>query len=192
MLINHIPQILKLDISGNPQAWIDYERYAYYASKNRIAWAAGEVECTLRGGTNAATGLRSTFTMNTIIAVKGKMNPKSNDYQKVALTNKTLFGRDGHLCGYCGIQLLSRDLTRDHVIPSSRGGLDIWQNVISACKGCNKQKDDYLLEEIGMKLLFIPYVPNKSEALILRGKRILKDQMEFLMKSVPPHSRLHS
>ena len=43
-----------------------------------------------------------------------------------------------------------------------------------------------------MTLHYLPYVPSLHEDMILRGRRILNDQMEFLLASVPRHSRLHS
>jgi hypothetical protein len=36
-----------------------------------------------------------------------------------------------------------------------------------------------------MSLLYLPYVPSLHEDMILRGRRILADQMEFLLASVP-------
>jgi hypothetical protein len=64
-------------------------------------------------------------------------------------------------------------------------------NCISACRSCNGRKGARLLHEAHMELLFLPYIPNLHEDMILRGRRILVDQMDFLMASVPRHSRLH-
>ena len=47
-------------------------------------------------------------------------------------------------------------------------------------------------EEARMVLLYLPYVPSLHEDMILRGRRILADQMEFLLASVPRNSRLHA
>jgi hypothetical protein len=43
-----------------------------------------------------------------------------------------------------------------------------------------------------MPLLYVPYVPNRHEAFILSNRKILADQMEFLLRGVPRHSRLHA
>ena len=59
------------------------------------------------------------------------------------------------------------------------------------CKACNGHKGSRLPEEAGMVLLYLPYVPSLHEDMILRGRRILADQMEFLLASVPRTSRLH-
>jgi hypothetical protein len=42
-----------------------------------------------------------------------------------------------------------------------------------------------------MTLMYLPYVPSLHEDMILRGRRILADQMDFLLACVPRSSRLH-
>jgi len=190
--MREFPSILQLDIGGNPQNWITYEDACYHESKDNVAWSMGAVDFDVYGGTCALTGERTVLTINTIIAVRGEMNDKAmKHYNRVPLTNKTLFRRDQNICGYCGDPFPAQKLTRDHIIPSSRGGANKWQNVVTACEGCNKRKDDNLLEEINMELLYVPHVPNRAEWLILRNRKVLADQMDFLMKRVPKDSRLH-
>ena len=46
-------------------------------------------------------------------------------------------------------------------------------------------------EQAGMSLVYAPYVPSLWEDFILRNRRILADQMEFLMAHLPKNSRLH-
>jgi 5-methylcytosine-specific restriction endonuclease McrA len=106
------------------------------------------------------------------------------------LTNRSLFGRDLHICGYCGVKYPADKLTRDHIIPVSRNGRDVWNNCVTACKRCNNKKDDRLPEECGMQLLYVPYVPDRNEALLLQNRNILSEQMAFLNDYLPRHSRL--
>ncbi|MFM7570545.1 MAG: HNH endonuclease, partial [Betaproteobacteria bacterium] len=73
-----------------------------------------------------------------------------------------------------------------------KGGRDTWTNLVSACKPCNLRKGNRTPEQAGMPLLYVPYVPSQHEAFILRNRRILADQMEFLMAGVPAGSRLHA
>ena len=94
------------------------------------------------------------------------------------------------MCLYCGEALTPRLLARDYVIPLSAGGQDAWENVVSACRPCNHRKDNHSLELIGMRLLAVPYAPNRAEGLILENRRILTDQMEFLRSRVGSGSRL--
>ena len=189
--MRELPLVLQLDQAGNPQCWINYEKAAYYYTKNQIAWTLNASDFTLHGGINAASNQQSRLTMETIIAVKGKITGRQIDIMnKVPLTNRTLFRRDRHLCAYCGQDYGASDLSRDHVTPTSKGGPNIWMNVVTACNSCNKLKDDRTPEEAHMHLLYVPYIPNRAEYLILQNRKILADQMDFLIARVPKESRL--
>lgn len=192
-VISQLPLVLQLDKAGNPNRWITYEDSAYYYSKDRVAWAMGQVELTIFGGTNAASGNRSKLIMNTIVAIAGDISEKQQRvlYGTPPLTNKALFRRDGNMCAYCGDVYTTGHLTRDHVHPRSKNGKDVWENVVAACGPCNKIKDNRDINNIpNMELLYFPYAPNRAEFLILQNRRILSDQLEFLMKRVPKESRL--
>lgn len=188
------PLILALDVAGNPHHWITHEEAAYYYTKKLVAWDFGSEGCVLHGGTSRMTNEQSRLAMSSIIAIKGKnLRPEMMArYNKPTLTNTALFQRDRNVCGYCGNEFTSSLLTRDHVIPSSRGGENSWMNCVTACKRCNNAKGDMTPEEYGHELLYIPYVPNRAEYLILTNRKILMDQMDFLMSKVPKHSRLHT
>ncbi len=51
----------------------------------------------------------------------------------------------GGKCFYCGCS--DHPLTRDHVVPISRGGLDDFGNVVPACGRCNASKGARTLDE---------------------------------------------
>ncbi|MBU6367695.1 MAG: HNH endonuclease [Gemmatimonadetes bacterium] len=80
------------------------------------------------------------------------------------VTNTFLFARDGYRCQYCGraaVELKPREgLTRDHLIPLSRGGTNEWTNVVTACSPCNTRKANRLPAEIGMEPLARPTEPH--------------------------------
>jgi hypothetical protein len=63
-------------------------------------------------------------------------------------------------------------------------------NVVTACRHCNGIKRNRTPEESGLQLVYVPYVPNKAEYLILTNRKILSDQMEFLLQHVSSHSRV--
>lgn len=182
--------ILQLDIAGNPCRWLDYKQVAYYKSKDLIAWTVGEEGYTIYGGHNRISASQSTMELNTIIAIKGDMGDKHR-HSAPTLTNRALFRRDQGICAYCGLEFGMDRLTRDHVLPSSRGGKNNWANVVASCSGCNRHKDDRTPEEANMKLLYVPYTPNRQEHLILMNRAILACQMEFLMARIGKDSRLH-
>jgi len=75
-------------------------------------------------------------------------------------SRQAIFKRDKHLCQYCGTHA---DLTIDHVMPKSRGGQDIWENLISACIKCNNRKGDRTPEEAHMPLRSQPRAPRAIE-----------------------------
>ena len=80
------------------------------------------------------------------------------------VTNTFLFARDDYSCQYCGRhknELRGRQfLTRDHVVPLSRGGDSRWENVVTCCSPCNNRKGNRLPGEAGLKLLNQPRQPN--------------------------------
>ena len=80
------------------------------------------------------------------------------------VTNTFLFARDDYSCQYCGKhkkELRGRQfLTRDHIVPLSRGGDNTWKNVVTSCSPCNNRKGDRLPREVGLKLLNEPGQPN--------------------------------
>jgi len=73
----------------------------------------------------------------------------------------------------------------------SRGGRDVWQNVVTSCKRCNHHKGNRTPEEANMQLIAVPFVPTHAEYIYLSGRRILADQMEFLLAHFPRNSPLH-
>jgi len=184
------PLILSLDAHGVPHRWISWQQACFYYAKNLVAWTLGERTFTFYGGISRATGSRSSITAHSIIAIKGKAHAAKGFNQVPPLNNRELFRRDRHTCAYCGGEYSFFRLTRDHVVPLSRGGRDTWMNVVTACRTCNQKKGSRTPEEAHMQLLYAPYVPNRAEFLILANRRILADQMEFLRQHVSANSRI--
>ena len=76
------------------------------------------------------------------------------------LTKFEVFDRDHYTCQYCGCQ--TGELTLDHVIPRWWGGEHSWENVVSACKRCNRRKGGRTPEGAGMKLFHQPRPPRND------------------------------
>ncbi|MFW6330688.1 MAG: HNH endonuclease [Gemmatimonadota bacterium] len=114
------------------------------------------------------------------------------------VTNTFLFARDGYRCQYCGRhrgELKGREfLTRDHVVPLSRGGANDWGNVVAACSPCNNRKGNGLPREVGMKLRSVPAEPNHVE-LVWAVRRITPVQAKYIsmfygedvLRALTPH-----
>jgi 5-methylcytosine-specific restriction endonuclease McrA len=187
-----IPLILRLDVAGAPIRWIPWQEAICLYARDMVAWTAGDRDFTFHGGICRRTGLRSELSVNSIVAIKRSSYYKHLKRSIPPLSNRELFLRDGHICMYCGNQYPDTQLTRDHVIPLSRGGRDRWSNVVAACRGCNTRKGNRSPEQAGVSLLAIPYVPNWAEFLALSNRRILADQMEFLQSQFKSRKRLLS
>jgi 5-methylcytosine-specific restriction endonuclease McrA len=85
------------------------------------------------------------------------------------LSRRTVLARDLYTCQYCAAQPGRADLTVDHVLPRSRGGLTTWENVVAACGSCNRRKGNRTPEEADMHLLSIPSRP-RFVAVVLLGE----------------------
>ncbi len=81
-------------------------------------------------------------------------------YRQMPLTRRNVFQRDGHRCQYCGS--IEVRLSIDHVVPRSRGGGDVWENVATACMPCNVRKGNRTPREAGMPLARQPHRPPSS------------------------------
>ena len=91
-----------------------------------------------------------------VVVLKEYVKPQKN----IVFTRFNLFLRDGFSCQYCG---QGGELTFDHVIPRSRGGITSWENVVSACSRCNLKKGAKTLAQVGFKLDKIPRKPDPEE-----------------------------
>lgn len=168
--------VLRLNKAGMPQEWVSPEHAARLYCQDKVLFELGSDCMTLHGGWNH-TGEQSLLRLASIIACDGKVTDMSG---KIALTNRYLFRRDNYLCLYCGNAFPASQLTRDHILPRSRGGRDNWTNVATACSRCNHAKGAQTPEEAGMALLAVPFTPNVYERFYLMNRRILADQMSFL------------
>ncbi|MGO8857613.1 MAG: HNH endonuclease [Steroidobacteraceae bacterium] len=177
-----------------PLEWVDYREAARLYHTEQVAYTCGTLLYRLFGGTCAKTGLRTVVDVNSIIATHGHTGNPGNlrgaGYTP-PLNNQTLFRRDAYLCLYCGARFPHSLLSRDHVTPFSRGGQDTWGNVVSACRRCNNAKASRTPEQAGMQLLAVPFTPTYAEYIFLKGRRVLADQMEYLIAHFPRSSPLH-
>jgi len=84
--------------------------------------------------------------------------------KRVALTKKNVLLRDDYVCAYCAVHGRS-EMTVDHVVPRSRGGRSVWENLVACCQTCNARKGNRTPQEARMTLRrppreprFIPWV----------------------------------
>jgi 5-methylcytosine-specific restriction endonuclease McrA len=102
-----------------------------------------------------------------MVALKQFVKARRVFHSPAALTQRNLFVRDGHTCQYCGRHKTefrgTEVLTRDHIIPESRGGKNTWHNLVTACSTCNNKKADSNLKDTNMRLLKTPTAPTLFE-----------------------------
>ena len=98
------------------------------------------------------------FEMNlpSVIALKNFIQPSKNPN----FTRFNVFLRDKFACQYCGDR---KDLTFDHLLPKSRGGLTDWNNVVTACSSCNVKKGGKLYKDCELKLANKPFAPTVED-----------------------------
>ena len=83
--------------------------------------------------------------------------------RRPAFTRFNVFLRDRFVCQYCGEGLPAHDLTFDHIVPRSRGGVTSWDNVVAACSPCNLRKANRSLKQSGLTLRRTPRQPTVEE-----------------------------
>lgn len=182
-------RILRINTAGIPIEWLSWQEAVCLHARELVTWTYGEEVMEVHGGFSRINGEQTVVTLNSIIACKGKIFAQAR--KEPPLTNRALFRRDQNVCLYCGKRFQDIKLSRDHVVPISRGGKDKWTNVVTACKRCNARKGSCLLEESNLELLALPFRPNHAEYLALsHSGRILGDQMAFLKRQFSSNSRL--
>ena len=187
-------EVLRTDVAGMPLEWVDYRSAASLYHAGQVAYTCGSPIYTLHGGYNARSGNRSIIEVSSIIATVGDTYAHERNSVRYTppLNNRTLFRRDANLCLYCGDRFPTSDLTRDHVKPLSQGGRDRWTNVVTACRRCNNHKGGRTPEQARMQLVAVPFTPTYAEYIYLKGRRVLADQMEYLLSHFPRRSPLHA
>ena len=116
----------------------------------------------------------STFKIPAVIVLKRLVKFRFNN---ISPSKRNIAWRDNNQCQYCGKIYPVEELTVDHILPKSRGGLNTWTNLVCACKKCNQRKGCRTPQECGM----IPIrEPVKPKATLL--KAVKKAQISTLWK----------
>lgn len=122
---------------------------------------------------------RAEFPVPTSIVMKEYKKTGARYYGEAVKNQRNMFVRDEYRCQYCWrsyTQLRKGEyLTRDHVLPLSRGGLDEWTNIITACSKCNHLKDDRDLSDFAKYLS----VQLEQETERLRRSTSVKDRAKI-------------
>ena len=93
------------------------------------------------------------------------------DVHRRKITRKAVLARDAWTCQYCGRQAAA-GLTVDHVIPRSRGGQSVWENIVASCAPCNRKKGNLTPREARMHPRSSPRPPGPTVFIQLASPRI--------------------
>ncbi len=117
---------------------------------------------------------RTTIPVPTVIRLHNYVRvPYRN---RVPLSRRAIFARDGHRCQYCNRSAENID----HVVPRSRGGTHAWDNVVASCRACNSRKEDRLLSEVGLTLRRAPREPKADLWIVATAGSIDPDWTPYL------------
>ena len=94
------------------------------------------------------------------------------------ITRKAVLARDEWTCQYCGCR--KPGLTVDHVIPRSRGGKSVWENIVASCAPCNRRKGNRLPREVKMHPRINPRPPGPTVFIMIAAPRIPRAWQQYL------------
>jgi 5-methylcytosine-specific restriction endonuclease McrA len=94
------------------------------------------------------------------------------------ITRRAVLARDSWTCQYCGST--KAGLTVDHVIPRSRGGKSVWENIVAACPPCNRRKGNRLPREIQMHPATVPKAPPPTVFIQVASPKIPAAWQQYL------------
>jgi len=88
--------------------------------------------------------------------------------QEVKLNRRNIFARDGNHCQYCGKSFPTNELSLDHIVPRTKGGVSSWENLVCCCVACNARKGGRSPQQAHMTLVRKPVKPRRNPVITLR------------------------
>jgi 5-methylcytosine-specific restriction endonuclease McrA len=101
------------------------------------------------------------------------------DVHRRKITRKAVLARDSWTCQYCGSG--RPGLTVDHVIPRSRGGQSVWENIVASCASCNRKKGNRLPREARMHPRSSPRPPGPHVFIRIAAPRVPSAWEQYLL-----------
>jgi len=149
-------QTLLLNVTYEPLKIVSWQRAM-------VLWAQNKIEI-LETHDREVRAVTFSFKLPSVVRLLRFVRIRQrNDY--VPFTRANIYARDDFRCQYCGEQFNSEDLTFDHVVPQAQGGRRTWENIVTACVPCNKEKAARTPLEAGMHLIRAPKKPTSTPAL---------------------------
>lgn len=120
----------------------------------RLVWK-GTAETVEFDGDRVLRSPRFTFPVPSVVRLITYIDVRGRQGRAAGQRSRILM-RDRYRCQYCGRKGTAFDLTLDHILPRSRGGETVPENLCAACQMCNNRKSDRTPEEARMPLLSNP------------------------------------
>lgn len=124
----------------------------------------GKVEVVEQYEDEEISSVSFSIKMPSVVRLLRMIRPR---FRRVKFSRLNVFLRDKYSCQYCGSVMPTTELTYDHILPRSRGGRTEWENIVTACVPCNRQKGGRTPSEAGMRLLRPPVRPTSLPSLKL-------------------------
>ena len=129
----------------------------------------------MENGRGHISSISATFAIPSVIRLQHMVK---RPLVRRRLSRRAVFVRDRFTCQYCARE--TRSLTLDHIMPRSRGGPHVWNNVVSACIPCNHRKAGLTPKEAGMRLRREPVVPRPDPFYMFHHRNILDEWRQFI------------
>ena len=144
--VSHIPnlQTLVLNADMQPLSWGPLSVWSWQDAL--VAVLQDRVNAVINYELEVHS-TRQSFPIPSVVALK-----RVHKRRKVAFTRYHVFLRDRFSCQYCGETLPAKDLTFDHIVPRSKGGITSWSNVVTCCQADNLFKGSRSLKQSGLRL----------------------------------------
>lgn len=130
-----------------------YEPICVVPARRAVVLVLAEKVDVVAEGSTTFHGARAAVVVPSVVRLRAYVRVPYRT--RLPLSRRHLVARDHGRCAYCG----GRGDTIDHVVPRSRGGEHVWENVVAACQPCNGRKGDRLLVELGWTLRSTPTAP---------------------------------
>lgn len=154
-------QVLVLGQSYEPLERVDWKRAMTW-------WAAGRVEILEAWEGRTIRTPRLELPMPSVVRF---LRSRRRQTSTIRFSRETIYARDRGQCQYCQRPVGRREVTYDHIVPRSRGGLTAWENIVIACRPCNQKKANRTPAEAGMVLSLSPARPSMGSWQLLVGHR---------------------
>jgi 5-methylcytosine-specific restriction endonuclease McrA len=125
----------------------------------------GKVEVVEYSKDKTIRGVNRTWPMPSVVRI---LRSFKRDRLRTKFSRINVYARDGFVCQYCGTKSMTEELTFDHVIPRAQGGKTTWENVVTCCIPCNREKADKTPTQAGMRLRSIPKKPHYLPSIMVR------------------------